>query len=112
MAKKKVKFNTKKDFISFFSTIPAKNWCTNQWVNHAKPEQRCALGHFSRAFGPVFRRGPKKYKAMRNFRKFYHTNIDALMNVNDDGHKKFNSKKLGLDKNNIKGRVLAYLKKK
>lgn len=102
-------FSTKKDFIKFFEAIPEKNWITQAW--HDGSKRACALGHIENvlkaAVGDAYMAAYHDTK--KTFHKVYHASIDQLMNVNDDLHKKYNSKKLKT--NSIKKRVLAYLKK-
>ena len=104
---------TKKDFINFFDKLPANRWTEGAFSFYQDGKTKhCAVGFIREQFLDN-EEGESTYNQVKkNFRAAYNVDINVLMDVNDDAHKKYNSKKLKLKESNVKGRVLAYLKKK
>lgn len=101
---KKNKFETKKDFVTFFEGVGERRFVSGTFGDS---EKGCALTHLRNKVET------SDMKAVQtSFQNLYKTSIDVLISVNDNFHKNYNSKKLKLKEGNVKGRILAYLKKK
>jgi hypothetical protein len=112
---------TRKDFINFFKDIPDRRWCTGS-LGDGKGRY-CAVGHLNHFVATNLvksglNKGTYEYDDLftdtkerleKNFKKAYKTDVDDLMEVNDNIHKKFNASTLKTKK--IKTRVLAFLKR-